>query len=95
MSQKRNLELPREVDELLDAEKQNGTSITRTVSAAVYWYFNRLESAQRELARKECQEWIEAGTLPSSAVASEIEEALRGVRERELRRSRRRSGGAA
>ena len=91
MGQNRNLELPDLVDELLDSERGLGSTITSTVSAAIYWYFNRLESAQRELARRECREWMDTGKMPPSAIATEIEQALRNARERGLRRLRRQS----
>lgn len=91
MGKKRNLQLPECVDAELDREASAGTSITRTVSAAVYWYFSRLDAHQRELARHECAEWMETGTVPPRAIASEMEESLRNARARELRRSGRRS----
>lgn len=88
---KRNLELPESVDTLLESEQQGGTSITKTISAALYWYFNRMDANQRELARMECGQWIQSGSVPSSTIATELEGALRAARERELRRLRRSS----
>jgi hypothetical protein len=89
----RNLDLPDALNALLDDEKELGTSITRTVSAALFWYFNRLEASQRELAREECRQWVKTGKLPSSAIATQMEEALRSARALGSRRSPRRSGG--
>lgn len=85
----RNLQLAEPINDLLELEKNGGSTITGTVNAALYWYFNRLEAAQREAARQECADWLDAGKVPSSAVASEMERVLRTLRERGLRRLRR------
>jgi len=84
---KRNLELPAEIDVVLEQEKRAGTSITKTVSAAVYWYINRLDPVEREVARLECSEWVHTGRLPPSKIADQLSEVLQSARERELRRS--------
>ncbi len=86
MGRKRNLELPELVDELLAVEQRAGGTVTRTVSAALYWYFYRMDAHQRELARLECGEWTETGHVPTAAVASAIEEALRSVKARQQRK---------
>jgi len=90
---KRNLQLPDPVDRLLDAEANRGTTITSTLSAAVYWYFNRLEAQQRELARTECSEWLDSGKVPPSGFATQMEEALRTAQAQGSRRGRRKSEG--
>jgi len=91
---RRNLELPRVVDELLDQERSRGTTITKTLCAALHWYFNRLVAAQRELARIEAAEWAETGEVPESDIADEMEAALRAARGRAKRPPGRRSSGA-
>jgi len=82
----RNLDLPDRVNDLLDVEKEAGASITSTLGAAVYWFFNRLDAHQRELARLECGEWLQTGKAPPAGIASEMELALHSARERGLRR---------
>ena len=84
----RNLELAGPVNRLLDEEAESGGKITTAVSAAIYWYFNRLEAHQRELARRECGEWLRTGKLPPDAIATEMERVLRSGRERGSPRSR-------
>jgi hypothetical protein len=88
---KRNLQLPELVDRLLDDERDRGPTIKKTVCAALYWYFNRLEAQQRELARVEAQQWLETGMLPSSDIASEMETALRAAKARAEQQSRQQS----
>jgi len=90
----RNLELPDCVDALLEEERARGTTITKTLSAAIYWYFNRLVAAQRELARSEAAEWIKTGEMPPSEIADEMEAVLRTARARAKRPPGRRSSGA-
>lgn len=88
----RNLQLAEPVNELLELEKAGGSTITGALNAAVYWYFNRLEAAQREMARQECANWIDTGVVPPAAIASEVERSLRTLREQELQRLRHSSG---
>lgn len=87
----RNLELDESINRLLDAERDSGITLTATMNAALYWYFNRLEAPQRELARTECAEWTRTGKIPSGVIATEMEKALRTARERGLQQARRSS----
>ncbi len=55
---KKNLELPDKIIELLEAERAVGPSMAKTISAAVFWYFEHLDAADREFARLECEAWL-------------------------------------
>lgn len=68
---KKNLELADAVVELLESERDAGVSMTKTLQAAVYWFFKRLDSGQRDRARIESQRWIKTGVAVEATEASE------------------------
>lgn len=53
-----NLDLPDCIMQLVRDEKDSGPSMTRTISAAILWYFTHLDGSDRELARSECVAWV-------------------------------------
>lgn len=83
---KHNLEIAVAVESILRADSENGPPMTRTFNAALYWWFFRLDAHQRELARLECGEWLDAGEVPDAARAMGLEISLRTARELEARR---------
>lgn len=90
---KRNLELPEGIDRLLEEERATGISMTATLSAAIYWYFNRLDAGQREQARMDCATWLDEGAARVAQMQGELGKALQNARERGSRRSPRGSAG--
>lgn len=82
---KKNLELGQVVTDIIDAERLAGTTMTRTVQAAIHWYINRLTAQQRELARAECAEWLMTGVIPDPGLAMEMDRLLHEVRRRLVR----------
>ena len=81
-----NLPIDPRVHALLESEAKGGTAMTRILNAAVYWFYYRLDAHQRELARLECGEWLDAGEVPDAARAMGLEISLRTARELEARR---------
>jgi hypothetical protein len=73
----KNLDLDDQIIGVIRAERVTGVSMNKTTEAAVYWYINRLGSHERELARMECQAWLESGVLPDPVVANELDRLLR------------------
>ena len=75
-----NYDLDGRIVDIVQAERLGGVSGNKTIEAAVYWYVNHLGSHERELARMECQAWIETGVLPDPVVANELDLLLRAAK---------------
>lgn len=70
---KRNFDLPDQIDRLLDEERDRGSLITSTMSAAVYWFFKVMDDASRAEARRLTQKWLEGEQAVKAA--SELDDA--------------------
>ena len=73
----KNFILPQVLSEWVEKERERGVMHNQTARAALYWYMHRLTSAQREIARIECQAWIESGVLPDAAMSDAVDAVLR------------------
>lgn len=79
---KHNIELATPIIAILQDERAQGPSMTKTLEAAVYWYALRLTERERALARAECAEWLQTGVAPEVNFADDIDRTLRGRRAR-------------